>query len=305
MNQEVANGTRREIDGTPRIHYEGYWVRYYEPPPETLQAKKKLIRRLTRRAFHHTEAGINTPGRYLDRARDAFLAEADPARKRVNAAMLAGALFNRATDIFTSIVNLEKKHVAVSDDNELMKQCGACLQEALELGKQVRHFSGHEGVDELWGEPMKAFTMSIRDFYDSRYIKIAWAMRDIDSIAAHMRSTAGALGFTGLEPLVDEYTACCKDVCDTSKADPENFRIWPRYVAAHEALAGYCRRRSSDLDLAQRMVYDDGYRVLREGTQLMSWIAGTRVPMPKSLRSLLDKCESIALRKRVLDRDSA
>ena len=45
---------------------------------------------------------------------------------------------------------------------------------------------GEEGIDELWGEPFKAFTMPIEKFYESRYIKIAQTMRDIDAIAGAM-----------------------------------------------------------------------------------------------------------------------
>ncbi|MGC4093589.1 MAG: hypothetical protein QM756_37965 [Polyangiaceae bacterium] len=37
----------------------------------------------------------------------------------------------------------------------------------------VLHRSGEEGIDELWGEPFKAFAFPIEEFYKSRYIKIA------------------------------------------------------------------------------------------------------------------------------------
>ena len=94
---------------------------------------------------------INTPGSKVDAARKAWNDEVDLDRKRVNAAMLAGALFNRATDIFTSIVDLEEKGVDVSPNNELMRACSESFEEALELGKYVKHTSGHDGVDELWG----------------------------------------------------------------------------------------------------------------------------------------------------------
>ncbi|MDX1593037.1 MAG: hypothetical protein R3298_02235 [Gammaproteobacteria bacterium] len=301
MIQMPENGTRRELDGETRIFYEGYWVRWYAPPPETLEEKKKLIMRLTRRAFHHTEEGINTPGSYLELAREAYRDETDPARKRVNAAMLAGALFNRATDIFTSIVELENQGIAIGPDNELMKQCGECFQEALDLGRQVKHFSGEEGVDELWGEPMKAFLMPIGEFYETRYIKIAWAMRDIDSICRAMTEIADAFGFTSFVPAIDAYRVVCQQVCDTAKSDPDNFQIWPRYVATREALAVLTARRSDESDLAWRMLIDDAYRLQRRGMLLVSYIAGTRVPMAKSLRNYLDNCEAIKLRKRVLE----
>ncbi len=111
-NRQIpANGDRRLSGGNEYVFYDGYWIRYYAPLDDTLANRKRLIDSLTRRAFHHTEAGINTPGRSLDDARAAYEKETDPARKRVNAAMLAGALFNRATDLFTSIVDLYSKSI--------------------------------------------------------------------------------------------------------------------------------------------------------------------------------------------------
>ena len=168
-----ANGCIREIDGTRRVFYDGYWIKYYAPPDDTLAAKKQLIQALTRRLFNHVEHGINIPGRRLEEARTAYERETDPARKRVNRAMLAGAYFNRAADIFTHLVELEDSGVKINSSNDLMRECGFCLREALEYGKLVKHRNGDEGIDELWGEPFKAFIMSIDDFYESRYIKIA------------------------------------------------------------------------------------------------------------------------------------
>ena len=46
--------------------------------------------------------------------------------------------------------------------------------------------SGEEGIDELWGEPFRAFSVSVAEFYESRYIKIGQSMRDIDRIADAM-----------------------------------------------------------------------------------------------------------------------
>jgi hypothetical protein len=47
----------------------------------------------------------------------------------------------------------------------------------------VLHRSGDEGIDELWGEPFRAFSIPVEAFYESRYIKIAQALREIDRIA--------------------------------------------------------------------------------------------------------------------------
>jgi len=125
--------------------------------------------------------------------------------------MLAGALFNRATDIFTKLVELQACGVEIHADNALMRQCGEHLQESLALGQMVLHRSGEEGIDELWGEPFKAFAFPIEEFYRSRYVKIALAMRAIDSIGDALRTTIAALpAFTSLLPVVDEFVHTAK-----------------------------------------------------------------------------------------------
>ena len=181
MLDEIANGTVRKMDGEERVFYDGYWIRYYDIP-DNLNYKKQLIDQLTRRVFHHTESGINTPSDRLDEVRRAYEAEQDPYRKRVLAAMLAGALMNRGSDILTRMVELEEMGVVVSPDNELIKECGRCFMGALEYGKYIRPATGSEGLDELWGEPFKAFTMPVKQFLASRYIKIAQTMHEIDAI---------------------------------------------------------------------------------------------------------------------------
>ena len=215
MTKKIKNGSKTEIDGKNRIYYDGYWIRYYAPPAETLTAKKELLDMLTRRTFHHTESGINTPGVNLELARTAWETQIDPAKKRVNAAMLAGALFNRAADIFGNIVELEKKGIHINNENELMQECGSCLKEALELGKQVRHPSGHEGVDELWGEPFKVFTHSLAAYYESRYIKISQTMRAIDSIAKRMIQSFKVISdYKNVDPMILDYAAAAREECE-------------------------------------------------------------------------------------------
>ena len=211
MSTQVKNGTRKTINGKPCIFYDGYWIRYYSPPDNDLEAKRMMIDHLTRRAFHHTEPGINTPGDRLEMARDAYEKEQDPARKRVNAAMLAGALFNRATDIFTMVVDLQAKGVTVTRDNELLKECGRCFREALELGKFVKHYSGEEGIDELWGEPFKAFIMPLELVYESRYLKVAKTMSDMDQLAERMLSLFAAdQAFAGVGERIRDYANAAK-----------------------------------------------------------------------------------------------
>lgn len=292
MNEAVKEGTLNLIDGKPVIFYDGYWIRYYAPPENSLVEKKRLIDQMTKRAFHHTEEGINTPGKKLEAARGAWQTETDPARKRVNAAMLAGALFNRATDLFTTIVELEEVGVHISMDNELMRQCDDCFREALELGHFVKHYSGEEGIDELWGEPFKAFTLPIATVYESRYMKIARAMRDIDGLAGKMEGCFSSLpGFRALGPLLQELSAAAKLESETMRSDPVIFRVWPRFVAAGEDVAGFRPELRADASLEQRRLAEDALRLIAEGKKVIEYLAGARVPMPKTTANYHRRCD--------------
>lgn len=292
--QPPANGTRRISDGAEYVYYDGYWIRYYRPLGDSLASRKRLIDNLTRRAFHHTEPGINTPGERLEAARCAWQQEQDPALKRVNAAMLAGALFNRATDIFTAIVELEEKGVCISRGNELMKACGDCFKEALELGKSVRHHSGEEGIDELWGEPFRAFTMPIPNYYESRLIKLAQTMANIDEIAERLQQTFKEQpAFSSLTPLIDAHADAARHECETMKSDACIFQIWPRFVAAGDALGDF--RPASDEARSRTCEYafEEAIRTISAGRDLINWIARARVPMPRSTQQFHERCKLV------------
>jgi hypothetical protein len=154
-----AEGSRRLLNGVERVFHSGYWIKAYPVPTgaDTLRAKKELIEALTRRLFNHTEHGLNVPGARLAEARAAYDTETDSSKRRVKGAMLAGALFNRANDIFRRLVDLQTDGVEISSEYPLVQECGRCLVEALELGRLVLHRSGEEGIDELWGEPFRMF----------------------------------------------------------------------------------------------------------------------------------------------------
>ena len=290
--REPENGTTRTIDGTPHIFYDGYWIRYYTPPEDTLAEKKRLIDALTKRTFHHTEAGINTPGEKLELAREAYEREDNPQRKRVNAAMLAGALFNRATDIFNTIVDLEQRGITITRDNALMVQCSRCFMEALDLSKNVLHHSGEEGVDELWGEPVKVFTMPIGDYYTSRYRKIAQAMRQIDLIGQTLKCTLRIHdSFATAHPLIDDFVSIAKKECEILRSDTGYYQVWPEFVADGERLTEFLAPMPRGASSALERHIKRGTLLLQGGKNLITWIANVRVPMPVSTRSFLERCE--------------
>jgi len=294
MEAELAQGTERVINGQRRVFYDGYWVRAYDVPGDRWRAKKQLIEAMTRRLFLHTEAGINIPGARADEARAAYDAELDPAKKRVKGAMLAGSLFNRAADIFTKLVELEAQGIRIQSDNALMRMCGQHLQEALELGKTVLHRSGEEGIDELWGEPFKAFAFPIEKFYESRYLKISLTMRGIDEIAEALYVTFSSQPlFPGIEPVIWSFAKAAKINCETLRDDLDIFEVWADFVVAGEKLCAYGPQRGKNEP--ERALLERGQRLLGNARELVLAITRARVPMPKSSRTFIDRCSAFHL----------
>ena len=292
MDCPIPLGTKRIIDGQERVHYYGYWVKTYPVPADTLYAKKELIAALTRRLFNHTEHGLNVPGVRLEEARRAYSEEADPQRRRVKGAMLAGALFNRATGIFTQLVEIQALGVEILPDNALMHQCGEHLQEALDLCKLVLHRSGEEGIDELWGEPFKAFLLPVENFYESRYIKIAQTMRDIDLIADNLVETfAGLDAFSGIERHIAEFAHAAKVKSETLRTDPDIFNVWTTFVVSAEHLTDFTPRLVADALPRAHQEAVEACRLIGRGTHLITYVTRARVPMPKSTHEFIECCE--------------
>ncbi len=292
MDSSVPIGTKQVIAGRLRVFYYGYWVKAYDPPADTLVAKKWLLEALTRRLFNHVEHGINVPGRRLEEARHAFQAESDPQRRRVKGAMLAGALFNRASDIFTKLVEMQALGVAVEPNNTLMRECDGYLQEALALGQLVLHRSGEEGLDELWGEPFKAFVQPIDEFYKSRYIKIAQTMEAIDCVRDELVETFGTISaFVGVDALIAQFAEIAKVKCETLRTDVDIFEVWTSFVVSAEKLVAFRPTPPADSSPAdeQRIAY--GLQLIRDGKDVISYMSRGRVPMPKTAAEFVLRCE--------------
>ncbi len=297
MDSEIPLGKKQIIDGRLRVYYYGYWIRAYDAPADTMLAKKQLIQALTRRLFNHVEHGLNIPGERLEEARRAFETETVPERRRVKGAMLAGALFNRATDIFTKLVEIQALGVQIHADNALLRECGEYFQQALELGKMVLHRSGEEGIDELWGEPLKAFMFPIESFYESRYVKISQTMREIDEICDALRCTfAGMPAFAGVDEPIADFCVAAKLKSEILRTDPDIFDVWASFVVASEKLAAFEPRMSAEPSLVERERVEGGKRLLSNGNALVSDIARARVPMPKSAREFIERCREYQAR---------
>ena len=292
MNEGIENGFRTEIDGVTRVYYEGYWIKCYDTPGDSLSAKKSLIQSLTRRLFNHMEHGINIPGRLLDDVRAAYQAEEDPKKKRVKGAMLAGALFNRAADIFTHMVELEASGVHIHPEDQLMLTCDQCLREALEYGKLVKHRNGDPGIDELWGEPFKAFIMSVDDFYETRYLKIAMTMKNIDQAADYMVACIrNDSRFPGVDTLIQKYAKYARRKCETLRTDADIFDVWSDFVVAGEEITEFNPEQGTPVTGESMIDILDVKHMLKEGVRLIAFITRARTPMPESTRNFVGLCE--------------
>ena len=205
--------------------------------------------------------------------------------------MLAGALFNRATDIFTTIVDLEERGIHITRDDDLMRQCSNCLSEALSLSGNVKHYSGEEGIDELWGEPVKVFTMTIEDYYFSRYRKIAQAMREIDKVGQEIQSSICCLDwFNGSGELVDDFILIARNESEILRSDRDYLTIWPEFVADGEKIINFRAHIPENSPSKLERHIKRGTNLLQAGKELITWIANVRVPMPVSTRQYLEKC---------------
>jgi hypothetical protein len=288
----IPLGKREIIEGRARVYYYGYWIKAYDAPGDTLLAKKRLIEALTRRLFNHVEHGVNIPGIRLAEARRAYDTESDLRRRRIKGAMLAGALFNRATEIFTKLVEIQSIGVTIEADNALMRECGEYLEEALTLSKMVLHRSGEEGLDELWGEPFKAFAFPIEEFYNSRYIKIAQSMQAIDAVRDQLVATFASLPlFAGVDALIAEFARAARVKCETLRTDPDIFDVWPSMVAAAERLAEFHPTLVAGASLAEQQQAAQGVQLLTAGRNLVFYITRARVPMPKTTHEFVERCD--------------
>jgi hypothetical protein len=209
--------------------------------------------------------------------------------------MLAGALLNRGSDILTSIVELEEAGVKIEQGNELLRECGRCLMEALEHGKHIKLSSGQEGLDELWGEPFKVFSMPMESFYESRYIKVAQRMSEIDQICDRLtRITNDKSGHKKAEQLIKELASSAKLACETLRSDPVIFEVWPQYVAAKEHLEAYVYDCFHQIKVEGATKQRKPIVLIKEGGELLANLSIIRVPMPKSTKAFLEKCDKFS-----------
>ncbi len=178
-------------------------------------------------------------------------------------------------------------------------ECGRCFMEALSLGKNIKLNDGGEGVDELWGEPFKVFSMPIEDYFHTRYVKVAKTMFEIDRITDALGQILQAADLlTPMQACLAELSESSKLACETIRNDPAMFDIWPRYIAAKEAYQNDLHDIVKSHTNKEMNHNSDAYRellavnrILMDGGAILMKLATLRVPLPKSTKSICERID--------------
>ncbi|MEW8460986.1 MAG: hypothetical protein AB2653_11835, partial [Candidatus Thiodiazotropha endolucinida] len=138
----------------------------------------------------------------------------------------------------------------------------------------------------------KAFVMSIEDFYQSRYVKIAMTMRNIDEVAEHMIGCVrNNQGGEEMEALIRHYACMARRKCEILRTDPDIFDAWVEFVVAGEAITGYTSGQT-EVETGKEILdeFDSRY-MLEQGVELIADITRARTSMPSSTEEYLGLCE--------------
>ena len=102
--------------------------------------------------------------------------------------------------------------------------------------------------------------------------------------------------------MICQYAEAAREECELMKSDPDFFRSWPEFVALGERISQFTPDFPGDHSPLARSELLRGLALIINGKNLLSYMAGVRVPMPKSIEDYfraLDKfditCEEIGI----------
>ena len=97
-------------------------------------------------------------------------------------------------------------------------------------------------------------------------------------------------GFEGVLPMLDELREAAKTEVETMRRDEAIYEVWPRYVAAKEAIVEF--KPCGLINREDRIRYwEDGMRLLHMGKDVISYLSGVRVPMPVTTANYMANCD--------------
>ena len=92
----------------------------------------------------------------------------------------------------------------------------------------------------------------------------------------------------GIGEQILAYAAAAREESEIMKSDPDFFYSWPKFVTLAEELKDRCAAGLPD-GSGQEHIAARARQLLCDGIDLISYIAGVRVPMPKSARLYLEE----------------
>jgi hypothetical protein len=117
-------------------------------------------------------------------------------------------------------------------------------------------------------------------------------MRAIDEItAALVDALCEQRAFAGIGGLLASLGAAAKAKTETLRTDPDVFDVWSSFVVACENLSRFvpCSGEGGGQADGTRVV--EGLCLVRDGIALISNVTRARVPMPKSARTFIERCQ--------------
>jgi len=97
--------------------------------------------------------------------------------------------------------------------------------------------------------------------------------------------------FAGIEPLLRDFCAAAKLKSETLHTDADIFDVWATFVAAGECLSEFAPALPAAAISEEQQQAAQGRALVRQSKDLIFYITRARVPMPKSTRELLERCE--------------
>ena len=97
--------------------------------------------------------------------------------------------------------------------------------------------------------------------------------------------------FAGIEPLLRDFGAAAKLKSETLHTEPDIFDVWAAFVAAGERLSAFTPALPAAATGEEQLQAAQGRALVKQSKDLIFDVTRARVPMPKSTRELLERCE--------------
>ena len=91
---------------------------------------------------------------------------------------------------------------------------------------------------------------------------------------------------------VGELAAAARIKTETLRTDADIFDVWSSLVTAGERLVNFGPQPSLASDHTGSHNIIDGLQLIRQGRDLINYIARARTPMPKSTRDFIARCDT-------------